>query len=117
MDSRRQVLETYFDAFRRSDHAAVLGCLTDDVVWNVHGVRTTHGKAEFDTEIENPDFEGSPVLREDRIVSEGDVTIVTGTGRGTHRQSGPFAFAFATASTFRGDLIAQVDSYVAPVAS
>jgi ketosteroid isomerase-like protein len=100
------------DGFRQSDHAAILACLTDDVVWHIHGVRSTQGKAEFDDEIENPAFEGSPQLAVDRTIEADDVVVVTGTGAGPHREAGPFRFAYNDIFTFRHDLIAQVDSYV-----
>ena len=48
MGDRRQIVHRYMNGFRRSDHEAVLGLLTEDVVWNIHGMRTTRGKAEFD---------------------------------------------------------------------
>ncbi|GAA2085155.1 nuclear transport factor 2 family protein [Aeromicrobium tamlense] len=112
---RLEVLDRYMQGFRRSDHELVLSCLTDDVVWHVHGVRTTRGKAEFDTEIENPDFEGSPELTVDRAFEAGDVFILTGTGVGHHKQAGRFAFVYSDLFTFRGDLIAEVESYVVPV--
>jgi hypothetical protein len=38
----------------------ILSCLTDDVVWVLHGDKTLAGKAAFDAEIENEAFEGSP---------------------------------------------------------
>lgn len=115
MTTRRQLVHRYMDGFRHSDHASILGCLTDDVVWHVHGHRTTHGKAEFDDEIENPAFEGSPELSVERTVEAGDVVVVTGTGAGRHREHGPFRFVYSDLFTFRDGLIAQVDSYVVPV--
>lgn len=115
MTTREQLVHRYMDGFRRSDHASILACLTDDVVWHVHGWRTTHGKAEFDDEIENPAFEGSPTLTVERTVDAGDVVVVTGTGAGRHREHGPFRFVYSDLFTFRDDLIAQVDSYVVPV--
>ena len=42
----------------------------------------------------------------------GRVVVVTGTGQGCHREAGPFRFAYNDLFTFRGDLIAQVDSYI-----
>ena len=106
----------YLAGFRRSDHEAILACLTNDVVWHIHGLRTTHGKAEFDGEIENPAFEGSPRGTHRRQnVDAGDVVVVTGTGRGHHRENGPFRFVYSDLFTFREDLIAQVDSYVVPL--
>ncbi|MBD8042661.1 nuclear transport factor 2 family protein [Arthrobacter sp. Sa2BUA2] len=64
------------DGFRRSDHQAILACLTDDVVWRIHGARTTRGKAEFDAEIGAPGFEGSPDLSIERLISEVDSYMV-----------------------------------------
>jgi ketosteroid isomerase-like protein len=112
---RLTTLDRYMDGFRHSDHAGILACLTDDVVWDVHGVRTTHGKAEFDDEIENPVFEGSPELTVDRTLESGDVVITTGTGAGHLRGGADFRFVFSDLFTFRGDLIARVESYVVPV--
>ena len=100
------------EGFRTSDHDAILACLTDDIVWIIHGARTTRGKSEFDSEIENPDFEGSPQLTVDRTIEDGDHVIITGTGIGNHREAGRFQFVFNDIFTFRADLIAQVDSYV-----
>ena len=116
MSTRREIVERYLEGFRRSDHEQVLACLTDDVVWHVHGVRTTHGKAEFDDEIENPAFEGSPELTVERTVEADDILVVTGTGVGHHREAGRFRFVYSDLFTFRDDLIAQVDSYIVPLA-
>lgn len=110
-----EVLDRYIEGFRRSDHELVLSCLTDDVVWHVHGVRTTRGKAEFDTEIENPNFEGSPELTVDRTLEVGDVFILTGTGVGHHKQAGRFAFVYSDLFTFRGGKITEVEFNVVPV--
>src|SRR5688572_15544457 len=115
MSNRQQAVHRYMDGFRRSDHDAILALLTEDVVWHIHGVRTTRGKAEFDSEIENPAFEGSPVLDVERTIEAGDVVVVTGVGQGHHREEGGFRFAYNDLFTFRGDLIAQVDSYVVPL--
>ncbi|MDG4787481.1 nuclear transport factor 2 family protein [Micromonospora sp. WMMD1102] len=114
MTRQTQLVHRYMDGFRRSDHGAILGCLAEDVVWTIHGFRTTHGKAEFDDEIENPAFEGSPELTVERTVEAGDV-VVTGTGIGQHRANGPFRFAYSDLFTFREGLIAEVDSYVVPL--
>jgi len=44
-------------------------------VWHIHGVRSTHGKEEFDSEVENPDFSGLPVLTVQRTIESGDVNL------------------------------------------
>ena len=112
MSVQKSVVQAYMDGFRSSDHELILRCLTDDVVWHIHGHRTTHGKAEFDGEIENPEFDGSPDLEVHRTLEDGNVVVSTGEGRGRHRLSGPFRFAFNDLFTFRDDRIERVDSYV-----
>ena len=112
MSERTELVDRYLEGFRRSDHEMILGCLTDDVVWHIPGTRHTTGKAEFDDEIENPAFEGSPELTAERVIDAGDVVVVLGTGVGRHRDAGPFRFAYNDVFTFRDGLVAQVDSYV-----
>ncbi len=114
MTAKTQLVDRYLEGFRRSDHEAILECLTDDVVWRIHGLRTTKGKAAFDDEIENPAFEGSPELSVERTIETDDVVVTTGTGIGHHREAGRFEFAYNDIFTFRDGLIAQVDSYVVP---
>jgi len=114
MSRRTETVQQYLEGFRRSDHAMILECLTDDVIWVIHGGRTTRGKAEFDSEIENPAFQGSPDLVVDRQIEAADVVLLTGVGVGFHRDAGPFHFAYSDLFTFRDDLISQVDSYVVP---
>ncbi|SDS98206.1 SRPBCC domain-containing protein [Actinoplanes derwentensis] len=115
MTTQRATVEEYFDGFRTSDHPRILATLTDDVEWIIHGHRTTKGKTEFDGEIENPAFTGSPVLDVERVLQDGPVVVVTGVGRGTTVEHGPFRFAFNDLFTFRDALISRVDSYVVPL--
>jgi ketosteroid isomerase-like protein len=48
MSARKNVVEKYIEGFRRRDHAQILSCLTDDIVWVLHGAKTLKGKAAFD---------------------------------------------------------------------
>jgi ketosteroid isomerase-like protein len=115
MSMQSSIVETYMDGFRASDHGKILDTLTDDVVWYLHGHCTRRGKAEFDDEIENEEFEGSPELTVDRVIEDGNVVAITGEGRGMHKVNGPFRFAFTDVFTFAGDRICRVDSYVVPL--
>ncbi len=115
MTTRKATVEAYFEGFRRSDHAMVLALLTGDVVWDLPGFRHLEGKAAFDGEIENPAFEGSPVLAIGRLVEEGETVVAIGTGQGRHKEAGPFRFAYCDVFTFRDDLIARVESYLVPL--
>lgn len=116
MSTQQELVEQYMDGFRRSDHPAILACLTDDVVWRIHGARTARGKREFDAEIGDPGFEGSPDLSVERMIIDGNSTVITGTGHGQHRTIGPIHFNYCDVFTFRDGLISEVDSYVVPVA-
>ena len=110
-----KVVGQYFEGFRTGDQPLVLSTLTDDVLWVIHGHRTTTGKAEFTDEIQNPAFTGRPELEVQRVLDAGNVVVTTGEGRGASVEHGPFRFAFNDLFTFRDGLIARVDSYVVPL--
>ena len=112
---RKRIAERYFEGFRRSDHQAILGLLTDDVVWEIVGYSRHEGKAAFDREIENENFVGSPTLTVERLVEGGDTVMATGLGAGALKAGGDFHFAFCTVLTFSGDKIRRVESYVIPL--
>jgi ketosteroid isomerase-like protein len=116
VSAHKAVVETYFEGFRRSDHAQILSCLTDDIVWDLPGYTHLTGKDAFDREIENPDFVGSPTLIVDRLVAEAGTVVAIGTGEGTHTSGALHRFAFCTVFTFAGDKIGRVESYLVPLA-
>jgi ketosteroid isomerase-like protein len=113
--NRKQVVERYFEGFRRGDHAMVLGCLTDDVVWDLPGFKHLEGKEAFDGEIENDAFEGRPALEVDRLIEEAATVVAIGTGRSRRKDGMDFRFAFADVFTFRGGGVSRVESYVVPL--
>lgn len=112
MSTRKGVVQKYIEGFRRTDHAMILSCLTDDVVWVLHGYKTFHGKNAFDAEIENDAFEGSPTLTIDRLIEEGDTVVATGGGSAAKKGGGRFDFVFCDVFTFNGDLISRLDTYL-----
>jgi ketosteroid isomerase-like protein len=112
MSARKELVERYCEGFRRGDHAMVLGCLIEDVVWDLPGHTTLTGKEAFDREIGNPAFTGRPTLAVDRLVEEGDTVVAIGAGRVGRAGGGVHHFAFCDAFTFAGDLIRRVESYV-----
>jgi uncharacterized protein len=115
MSSRTTVVDQYFEGFRRSDHRMILACLTDDVVWDLPGYRSLAGKKEFDGEIENPEFVGSPVLVINRMIEGDDAVVVIGSGEGSRRNGDRHRFAYCDVFTFAGDLVSRVESYVVPL--
>ena len=115
MSTHTDVVDAYVDGFRRSDKAAILALLTDDVAWDLPGFRHLTGKVDFEGEIVNPQFEENPTLVVDRKVEEGDTVVCIGDGSGTQVTGEDFRFAFCDVFTFRGDLICRVESYVVPL--
>ncbi len=115
MSVRKLVVERYFDGFRKSDHEQILGCLAEDVVWDLPGYRHLVGKEAFDGEIESENFEGSPTLMVDRLVEEGDTVVAIGAGASTRKNGVEFRFAFADVFTFADDEIRRVESYLVPL--
>jgi uncharacterized protein len=111
MSERKHVVERYIDGFRRTDHDEILSCLADDIVWHLHGVKTIRGKEAFDAEIEGEGFEGSPELRIDRLIEEGNTVVATGGGSVAQAGGQRLEFVFAEAFTFTADRVSQLDTY------
>jgi ketosteroid isomerase-like protein len=109
--AHKAVVEAYLEGFRRTDHAAILACLTEDVVWVLHGYRTLRGKAAFDGEIENAAAVGPPEVHLDRLIEEGDTVVAVDTGAMTLKAAGRVAFVFAEVFTFTGDRISRLETF------
>ena len=112
MTINQQTIERYMDGFRRSDHDAVLGCLTNDVEWLIPGAFHIHGKEAFDREIENEAFVGSPDIRVTRTVEERDVVVAEGSVRSQRTDGGTLHAVFCDVFEMRGGLIRKLTSYL-----
>jgi uncharacterized protein len=109
--SHKAVVEAYVDGFCRGDHAQILACLTDGVVWVLHGAKTLTGKDAFAAEIANETAIGNPALVLDQIVEEGDVVAVVGHGEVALREVGPLTFVFSEVFTFTGDRVSRLETF------
>lgn len=115
MSAQKGLVERYFQGFRQGDHAVILGCLTDDVAWDLPGFRHLKGKLDFDSEIENPAFIGRPMLTLDRLLEDGNVVVAIGEGAASTAAGETHRFAFCDVFTFTGELISRVESYLVPL--
>jgi ketosteroid isomerase-like protein len=113
--TRKAVVDRYFDGFRRTDHDLILSCLTDDVRWEMPGVIDSHGKAEFDAEIEHDAAAGHPTLVVDRLIEEDDAVVAVGRGSAELRDGTRLEFVFCDVFTFDGDLVKRVETYLVNV--
>jgi ketosteroid isomerase-like protein len=112
MTQNKKTVETYMDGFRRTDHAQILSCLTDDVEWEIPGAFHVRGKEEFDDHIENEGFVGSPAITVTRLTEGDDVVVAEGSVR-TQRKDGTFLnLAFCDVFEMRGGRIRRLISYL-----
>jgi ketosteroid isomerase-like protein len=112
MTENKTTVETYIDGFRKSDHEQILSCLTDDVEWDIPGMFHAVGKEEFDKEIENEAFVGSPTLTITRMTEENDVVVAEGTVRVQKREGGFLNAVVCDAFTMRNGKIKHLISYL-----
>jgi uncharacterized protein len=111
MTQHKNIVETYIDGFRRTDHNAILSCLDDNIVWVLHGYKTLHGKEAFNAEIENDAAVGNPTLNIDRLIEEGNTVVAIGHGEMTLKESGPVSYVFTEIFTFTGDKINHLETF------
>lgn len=111
----RETVERYLDGFRRTDHAQILGCLTDDITWTVFGAFHLAGKAAYDAAIEGPGFAGDPDIRVVRMVEEGDTIMAELVAR-VPQQDGPAQrLSMAEVFVLRDGLICERRAWVTPL--
>src|SRR5688572_8140759 len=115
VSQNKQTVQQYMEAFSRTDHAAILSTLTDDVEWVLPGVFHLKGKDAFDKEIENPAFVGSPVIKVTRIVEEGDTVVAEGTVRARKKDGPVLNLVFCDVFEMRGGKIKKLISYLMEV--
>ena len=115
MTENKKTVDRYMDGFRKSDHALILSCLTDDVEWEMPGALHLTGKVAFDKEIQNPAFVGSPTITVTRLTEENDVVVAEGAVR-TQRATGGYLYlVFCDVFEMRRGKIARLISYLVPI--
>jgi ketosteroid isomerase-like protein len=108
VSQQKAVVEKYTDGFRRGDLAQILSCLTDDVVWALHGAKTLVGKDAFAAEADNAGGP-NPGLTLDRMVEEGDTVAVI--GHGSVALGDARDFVYSEMFTFTGGLVSRLDTF------
>lgn len=117
MSENKKTVERYMEGFRRSDHAMILSCLTDDIVWDMPGAFHLVGKPAFDKEIENPAFVGRPTITITRTTEENDVVLSEGSVRAQRKDGGVLNAVFCDAFEMKGGKIQRLISYLMEVKS
>ena len=112
MTPNKQTVQKYMEAFNRTDHAAILSCLTDDVEWLIPGAFHVKGKRAFDNEIENDAFVGSPTVHVTRMTEEDNVVVAEGSVCSARKDGGTLNAVFCDVFEMRGAKIRQLTSYL-----
>jgi ketosteroid isomerase-like protein len=110
--SNKKVVEMYMDGFRATDHAKILSCLADDVVWDMPGFFYHEGKEAFDKEIENPNADGHPDIHITRLVEEGNIVVAEGTVKAKMKDGTMLDAVFCDVFHFSGDKISKLTTYL-----
>jgi uncharacterized protein len=100
------------EGFRRSDHAQILSCLTDDVEWEIPGAFHARGKQAFDRHIEHEDFVGSPAITVTRLSEDNDVVVAEGSVRTERKDGAVLSLAFCDVFEMKGGRIRKLTSYL-----
>lgn len=109
---QKEIVERYMDGFRATDHAKILSCLTEDVVWEMPGFFYHEGKAAFDKEIENPMADGNPEITITRLVEEGNIVMAEGAVKARLKVGDPIDAVFSDVFHFKNGLISRLTSYL-----
>jgi len=108
----KKTVETYMDGFRTTDHAKILACLTDDVVWEMPGFFYHKGKEAFDKEIENPNADGHPEISITRMVEEGNIVIAEGAVKAKLKDGNVIDAVFCDVFHFNNGKISKLTTYL-----
>ena len=106
-----------FDVYASGDHDAIAACLTDDVVWVIHGHARVEGKAAYLVEVDRTGPDVRLEVTADRCLRDGDDVVVLGRVEATSPEGQVVRLAFADVVHTRAGLIRQLDSYVVPLGS
>jgi ketosteroid isomerase-like protein len=115
MSQNTATVERYLDGFRKSDHAQILSCLTDDIEWTVFGAFHLTGKQAYDAAIEGPGFTGPPRLSVVRMVEQDDVVMAELLGKVRTDTGDVRRLSMAEAFVMRDGLIAERRAWVIPL--
>lgn len=115
MSANKKTVQTYMEAFTRTDHAAILSCLTDDVEWFIPGLFHIRGKAAFDGEIENDAFVGSPTIEVTRMTEENEVVVAEGRVQCARKEGGLLNAVFCDVFEMRDARVRRLISYLMEV--
>jgi len=115
MSENKKTVERYMDGFRKSDHAQILSCLTEDVEWEMLGMFHLVGRDAFDKEIENPAFVGRPTITVTRMIEEHDIVVAEGAVQAQRKDGGVLNVVFCDVFAMERGKIKRLTTYLVEV--
>jgi ketosteroid isomerase-like protein len=112
MTPNQRTINTYMEGFRRTDHAMVLGCLTDDVEWVLPGMFRARGRQEFEKHIVDEGFRPNPEITVTRLIEDADVVIAEGRVQSARTDGTAVNLVFCDVFEMREARIARLTSYL-----
>jgi ketosteroid isomerase-like protein len=112
MTNQKHTVEIYMDGFRSTDHAKILSCLNEDVIWEMPGFFYHQGKEAFDKEIENPNADGHPDIYISRLVEEGNIVVAEGTVKAKMKDGNKIDAVFCDVFHFTNGRISKLTTYL-----
>jgi uncharacterized protein len=112
MTLQKQIVEKYMDGFRSTDHAKILSCVNENVIWEMPGFFYHEGKEAFDKEIENPNADGHPDISIIRLIEEGNIVIAEGTVKAKMKDGNKLDAVFCDVFHFANDKIGKLTTYL-----
>jgi hypothetical protein len=110
MTDRTRVVEKYINGYVVGDHAQILSCLTDDIVWEIRGYKNLTGKEAFAAEI-TAQGDALPSMAIHRLIEDDGTVVATGGGSVVVQDGAKRDFVFCEVFTFAGDLVRHLDTY------
>ena len=112
MTPNKKTVETYMEAFRKTDRPQILSCLTDDVEWVIPGAFSVRGKDGFAGHIVDEGFAGHPVITVDRLIEENEVVVAEGSVRAPKADGTFLDLVFCDVFDMRDGKIRRLISYL-----
>ena len=107
---KNRFLKQFNTAFAQGDVALLTTSVSEDIIWNIIGLKSISGKTQFVAELGKIDFTENATVLIKRIITHGKEGAVSGEIVTTNGKQ--FAFCdFYEFSSAKGTLITVIESY------
>lgn len=111
MTQNKLTVQKYMDGFNAGDHAMILSCLTNDVVWYMPQFINIQGKEAFDNEIENDAFVGLPIITIKSMTEENNIVVAEGAVQANFKNGDLLDAVFCDVFEMENGLIKKLTTY------